>query len=229
MWRLRSRGVEAWPLVERLLPSRAWPTLSVRTMSERARLRGSDMAAADKPRIVRNHSTILDGLPDVLAYLERHALGKISSIVPGRMFTARSSREHFAITVASATATGFRLTCRRGQSVQEVFLVTAAIPATELQTLLDQAIEACIETRHISRVKAARLRQLEEEAARLEAIEQAETAHRVRARARAVRNGAWSSSERQRMAPSPRHLADSGINRVGGAASPLVAGTDPIR
>jgi hypothetical protein len=78
----------------------------------------------DKARIVVNHSTHIPGLIKVLEVLSQESC--IQTIVPGRLRNGKSRSPRLLLRVTTTTPTGFKLLARKGTTVQEVFLVTAA-------------------------------------------------------------------------------------------------------
>jgi hypothetical protein len=128
----------------------------------------------------------------VLFHVQQEANG-IKTIVPGRMFTARTSREHFSISISSATSQGYRLTARNGQTVQEVYCVTS-IDEDTMQAALDAATEAAVKGKRLARLQRRQLMIMDQEADALSLDGDEEGAAAVRSKARALRNGAWSPS-----------------------------------
>jgi hypothetical protein len=73
-------------------------------------------------RLVLNHSTHIPGLITVLQRLTGTA--GISTIIPGRLYTAGGKEAKLALRVTVPTEGGFKLIARKGSQTQEVFVVT---------------------------------------------------------------------------------------------------------
>ena len=89
-------------------------------------------------RLVWNHSTHIEGLIPVLKEL-CHYPG-IKTITPGVIGKVRSRPSPLQLKISVAIRGGFKLTARKGTSVQEVFVVTDC-DRSELKAALDAAIE----------------------------------------------------------------------------------------
>jgi hypothetical protein len=73
-------------------------------------------------RVVINHSTHIPGL---IAALQRLAETKgVSTVVPGRLYTAGGRQASLSIRVTVPTEGGFKLLARKGSQTQEVFVIT---------------------------------------------------------------------------------------------------------
>ena len=90
-----------------------------------AKLKGkvdSREISGNSGRIVINHSTHIPGL---IAALQRLAETKgVSTIVPGRLYTAGGRQAILTIRVTVPTEGGFKMLARKGSQTQEVFIVT---------------------------------------------------------------------------------------------------------
>ena len=73
-------------------------------------------------RIVITHSTYIEGLVDRLKMLAKDK--DIQTITPGKISKAKGRRELLEIKVTTKTKGGHKLIARRGNSVQEVFVIT---------------------------------------------------------------------------------------------------------
>jgi hypothetical protein len=71
-------------------------------------------------RLVRNHSSFVDGLLPVLQELKTKP--GIKSITPGRIGKTKGISSGFYVTVSVKTITGWKLIVRRGRNVQECFI-----------------------------------------------------------------------------------------------------------
>jgi len=158
-------------------------------MSERSRAYRT--GEKRRARVARNHSLICEGLPDVLVVMQREEA--IKTIVPGRVFRAKASREHFSLRVASETGQGWRLTARLGQTVQEVFVVTD-LSHDDMQAASDRAVDEGVHGKRLARLRRRELDSLAAAAdlADLEGDDAAAAA--MLRRAKDVRVGAWSPS-----------------------------------
>ena len=91
-----------------------------------------------KGRLVWNHSTHIDGLIPVLKELTKHP--GIKTITPGVIGRVRSRPSKLRLKISVPIRGGFKLTARRGTSVQEVFVVTDCDRA-ELENALTAALK----------------------------------------------------------------------------------------
>jgi hypothetical protein len=85
-------------------------------------------------RLVRNHSSFVEGLLPVLQELKKKP--GIKSITPGRIGKTKGTSSGFYITVSVKTITGWKLIARRGRNFQECFLVTD-LSKEKLQQTID--------------------------------------------------------------------------------------------
>ncbi|NJN31192.1 MAG: metal-binding protein [Synechococcales cyanobacterium RM1_1_8] len=92
---------------------------------------------AEKGRLVRNHSTNLQGLLPVLDRLRHHP--GIATLTPAVIGRARSHAPQFRLKVSVPTQGGFKLIARQGKTFQEVFVTTHLERAD-----LERAIAACL-------------------------------------------------------------------------------------
>ena len=73
-------------------------------------------------RLVKNHSTNIDGL---IKWLEKMSeSNEIKTITPACLSKAKGRGEKLTLKVSRKTSEGFRLLARKGKIVQEVYLVT---------------------------------------------------------------------------------------------------------
>jgi hypothetical protein len=171
----------------------------VRCLSQHARAQSGHRLK--RARVATNHSTICPGLPSAIAWLQQSSA--LKTIVPGRMFNAKASREHFSLHVAAVTPRGFRLMARVGQTVQEVYVVTETdISQEDMQTLCDRAVSEAVLGRRIARLASRRVDALEAQAEESASLGDVEEAGRLRAQARALARGAWSPSLRSAVRPA---------------------------
>jgi hypothetical protein len=91
-----------------------------------------------KGRLVRNHSTNLQGLLPILERLCRQP--GVSTLTPAVIGRARSHAPKFQLKISVPTQGGFKLIARQGKSFQEVF-VTTHLDQAELEA----AIQACLD------------------------------------------------------------------------------------
>ena len=86
-------------------------------------------------RIVQNHSTNIDGL---IKWLKRIAESKdIKTVTPASLSKTNGRGEKLMIKVTIKTKEGFKLLARKGQLVQEVFLVTS-LDETEMKDVINE-------------------------------------------------------------------------------------------
>ncbi|KAA0156430.1 hypothetical protein FNF27_00976 [Cafeteria roenbergensis] len=189
-----------------------------RAMSSKARTFRSGEKRRARARVTRNHSTICEGLPEVIEVLQRNE--RIKTIVPGRIFMAKSSREHFSLRVAAQTGQGWRLTARRGQTVQEVFVVTD-MDEEQIQHAADDAVRLGVDGKRLARIKLRELLTLETEADRASLLGDEAQQQALMRRAKDIRNGAWSPSGGR----VNRGRAGPGASKVEAGASPDQAAT----
>tara|TARA_Y100001968_G_scaffold140820_1_gene128809 strand:- start:116 stop:409 length:294 start_codon:yes stop_codon:yes gene_type:complete len=73
-------------------------------------------------RLVQNHSTNIEGL---IKWLKRLAeCQDVKTITPASISKTKGRGENLAIKITVKTNEGFKLLARKGQLVQEVFIVT---------------------------------------------------------------------------------------------------------
>ena len=73
-------------------------------------------------RIVITHSTYLEGLLEKLKLISKD--NNIKTITPGRISKTNGRRECLELKITTRIKGGFKLLARKGNSVQEVFLIT---------------------------------------------------------------------------------------------------------
>tara|TARA_B100000579_G_scaffold104292_1_gene83028 strand:- start:871 stop:1173 length:303 start_codon:yes stop_codon:yes gene_type:complete len=74
-------------------------------------------------RLVRNHSTNIDGLIKWLKKLA--AIEEIKTVTPASLSKTNGRGENLGLKVTVKTNEGYKLLARKGKLVQEVFLVTS--------------------------------------------------------------------------------------------------------
>jgi len=89
-------------------------------------------------RLVWNHSTHVTGLIDVLKRLVDEP--GIGTVTPAVLSTSKGRSESFMLKVSVAIKGGFKLICRHGRSVQEVFIVTP-LSREDLEAAVSRAIQ----------------------------------------------------------------------------------------
>ena len=86
-------------------------------------------------RLVKNHSTNIDGL---IKWLKRIAeVKEIQTVTPACLSRAKGRGEKLILKVTIKTTEGFKLLARKGKLVQEVFLVTR-LDETELKKIIEK-------------------------------------------------------------------------------------------
>lgn len=73
-------------------------------------------------RLVKTHSTYLDGLIPLLTVLAREV--GINTVTPAVISRVRGRSESLRLRVSTPIRGGFKVVARRGASAQEVFVVT---------------------------------------------------------------------------------------------------------
>ncbi len=73
-------------------------------------------------RLVRNHSTNIDGLIKWLTIMSKNSA--IKTITPACLSQTNSRNEQLTLKVSRKTSEGYKLVARKGKTVQEVYLVT---------------------------------------------------------------------------------------------------------
>ena len=74
-------------------------------------------------RLVKNHSTNIDGL---IKWLKKIAeMDQIKTVTPASLSKTNGRGENLGLKVTVKTNEGFKLLARKGKLVQEVFLVTS--------------------------------------------------------------------------------------------------------
>ena len=87
-------------------------------------------------RLVKNHSTHIDGL---IKWLKRIAESKeIQTVTPACLSKANGRGEKLLLKVTIKTNEGFKLLARKGKLVQEVFIVTR-LDETEVKQIIEKA------------------------------------------------------------------------------------------
>ena len=85
-------------------------------------------------RLVQNHSTNIEGL---IQWLKRISeIDEIKTVTPGSLSKAKGRGEKLLLKVTIKTNDGYKLLARKGQLVQEVFLVTK-LDKTEINKLIE--------------------------------------------------------------------------------------------
>jgi hypothetical protein len=85
-------------------------------------------------RLVITHSTYLEGLIPLLRRLA--ALPEVDTVTPAVIGRARGRSARLQLRISSPILGGFKLVARRGNAVQEVFVVTP-LARQDFQHLLD--------------------------------------------------------------------------------------------
>mgnify|MGYP001393895477 CR=1 FL=1 len=85
-------------------------------------------------RLVRNHSTNIDGLIKWLKKISKNE--SIKTITPGALSKAKGRGEHLILKITVKTNDGYKLLARKGSLVQEVFFVTNLME-NELKKIID--------------------------------------------------------------------------------------------
>ena len=98
----------------------------------------SSLDGDSKGRLVWNHSTHVEGLIPVLKELATYP--GIKTITPGVIARVRSRPSPLRIKISVPIRGGFKLTARKGTSVQEVFVI-ADCDRAELERLLAAALK----------------------------------------------------------------------------------------
>lgn len=98
------------------------------------------MASKDQPtgRVVLNHSTHVEGLIVVLEEVAKQP--GIKTITPGVIGRAKGKTPQLSLRISVAIRGGFKVVARRGNTVQEVFIVTT-LDQEQLQLILHQSLE----------------------------------------------------------------------------------------
>jgi len=89
-------------------------------------------------RLVITHSTYLEGLIPLLRRLA--ALAEIDTVTPAVISRVRGRSAGLRLRISSPIRGGFKLVARRGNTVQEVFVVTP-LPRQGLQDHLDRLLD----------------------------------------------------------------------------------------
>ncbi len=93
----------------------------------------------EKGRLVWNHSTHIPDLIPLLETLLAQEAG-IHTITPGALARTRSRAPQFRLKVSAPIRGGYKLIARRGQSSQEVFVVTP-LSQERLEGAIAQALK----------------------------------------------------------------------------------------
>ncbi len=89
-------------------------------------------------RIIKNHSTHIEGLIDRLTIISRNE--SIKSITPGIIKRVKSNSEKLILRITKETQGGFKLIARKGRMAQEVYIITK-LSKTTLEQHLNSVLE----------------------------------------------------------------------------------------
>ncbi len=89
-------------------------------------------------RLVRNHSTHVEGVMDVLGKLVRDPA--IKTVTPGRLRPVKGTGCVLRMKVSIPVIGGWKLNVRKSRLAQEVFVVTD-LDKHDLQTLVDELLQ----------------------------------------------------------------------------------------
>ena len=73
-------------------------------------------------RLVKTHSTYLEGLIKLLKRLSRDE--KIKTITPGVISKVRANSNNFELRITREIRSGYKLVARKGRASQEVYIIT---------------------------------------------------------------------------------------------------------
>ena len=73
-------------------------------------------------RLVRNHSTHIDGLIKLLTFISKSP--KIKCVTPSILKRVKSNSEKLTLKVTIEVKGGFKLVARKGRMAQEVYILT---------------------------------------------------------------------------------------------------------
>ncbi|WP_269622970.1 DUF2103 domain-containing protein [Prochlorococcus marinus] len=88
-------------------------------------------------RIVKTHSTYLEGLLKVLEKISQE--GSIKTIIPGEIKRIEGHKEKLELKVFRKTISGYMVKARKGRSLQEVYIITN-IKKKDVERIISQAI-----------------------------------------------------------------------------------------
>ena len=86
-------------------------------------------------RLVQNHSTHIEGLIKWLRKIAANS--KIKTVTPASLSKTNGRGEQLALKITVKTNEGYKLLARKGQLVQEVFLVTS-LDECEIKKLIEE-------------------------------------------------------------------------------------------
>ena len=90
-------------------------------------------------RLVFNHSTFVEGLLPKLRLLASEISS--GSIIPGPISKTRGRSEHLTLKLAphkpQAPGEGYKMVCRRGKTVQDVFIVSS-LPLGDIMAAVER-------------------------------------------------------------------------------------------
>lgn len=89
-------------------------------------------------RVVLNHSTHVEGLIPVLEEVAKQV--GIKTVTPGVIGRAKGKTPHLSLRISVAIRGGFKVVARRGNTVQEVFVVTV-LDRDQLEEVLRYSLE----------------------------------------------------------------------------------------
>ncbi len=88
-------------------------------------------------RIVKNHSTHIDGLIKVLTKLAK--IDGVNSVTPGVLKRVNSNCEKLTLRISREVRGGFKMVARKGKMAQEVYILTDLLE-DELETLINKSM-----------------------------------------------------------------------------------------
>ena len=89
-------------------------------------------------RLVKTHSTYIEGLIEILKKLANDK--QIKTITPGVISNVRSISTKLTLRISRDIKSGYKITARKGRSVQEVYIITK-YKKSELEKLSKDIIE----------------------------------------------------------------------------------------
>tara|TARA_B100001250_G_C19407194_1_gene617387 strand:+ start:47 stop:331 length:285 start_codon:yes stop_codon:yes gene_type:complete len=89
-------------------------------------------------RIIRNHSTHIEGLIDILFAISKHK--EVMSVTPGSLKRVKGNSEKMTLRIKKLVKGGFKLLARKGRMAQEVYILTGLLD-NELNELIVKTIK----------------------------------------------------------------------------------------
>ena len=89
-------------------------------------------------RIIKNHSTHIEGLFNILSLLSKNQ--RVKSVTPGSLKRVRANCERMDLRITREVKGGFKIVARKGKMAQVVYILTE-MKDKELKELIGKTLE----------------------------------------------------------------------------------------